>query len=192
MEPRKSMLMPISITVLITAVIFGVGGYYLASGQLGTDTDTSAGVLTTPAAKTSASPKATATPTASTDKTYTNTKLNYSFKYPADLTPMSFVGQGTEAALTADADDVVVNKNGLLFEVADASVTTINDAFTTQATINATKTATTVDGVTANKYTTTLQTFYVVKNGADSVIKITVANNNTQAVAMFASFDFTK
>lgn len=52
MEPqqKKSMVMPIAIAVLISAVIFGIGGYYLASGQLGTETDTSSGVITTPKA----------------------------------------------------------------------------------------------------------------------------------------------
>lgn len=84
MESQKSLVMPISIAVLISAIVFGMGGYYLGTGQFVDDTDSAAGVLATPAVKTTTTATATATP--ATLKTFSSAALKFSFQYPSTWT----------------------------------------------------------------------------------------------------------
>ncbi len=72
--------------VVLAALIFGIGGYYLGSRQV-KNTSTSATV--TPSAVASKRVAATVTATSSVDatanwKTYTNDTYGFSFKYPSD------------------------------------------------------------------------------------------------------------
>ncbi len=146
MDPQpKSMVLPIAITVLISALVFGIGGYYLASSPSGTDT--SSGVLTTPTAKTSASPTATAT--ASTDatsgwKTYAATTYGYTFKYDP-------------------AWDLRATRYPIEIELDLAHIATNHDSIYTESSSDATRIAaieagtagasTTVGGLTWKSYT---------------------------------------
>lgn len=89
MEPQKpSLVVPIVSTALISAIIFGTAGYYIANSK---NTSSSAATPTpVSTAKTTAkATTATATPTAAPTtnptanwSTYTNTKYSYSVKYP--------------------------------------------------------------------------------------------------------------
>ncbi len=94
MEPQKSLIIPVALTVLISAIIFGGLGWYAGNSQL-----SSAGtqLTATPVAQVSATPtaKTTPTPTASTTttpdptadwKTYVDSTTGLSFKYPQQLT----------------------------------------------------------------------------------------------------------
>ncbi len=93
MEPQVTHpKLPMILAIGITAIIFGLGGYVIASmantdsEDLSTTTGKSTATTTSSASPTT---KATATTTSSTDetkdwKTYSNTQYNFSFKYPSD------------------------------------------------------------------------------------------------------------
>jgi hypothetical protein len=76
--PTKSLLIPILLSILSSAVVFGTLGYYLATSKTTVPSYTTQSVVTT-------SPTATPTavPTASTtENTYTNSEFGFSFTYP--------------------------------------------------------------------------------------------------------------
>lgn len=93
MEPQKSIVLPVALAVLISAVVFGAGGYYLANNQNTNDTTTvtpTNTTQTTTTAKPSTIPTiASTTTTSATDETaswksYANTKYSYNVKYPTN------------------------------------------------------------------------------------------------------------
>jgi hypothetical protein len=83
--PTKSLLLPVLLSILGSAVVFGGTGYYLGTATVvPTSTDTATQTTqATPTTKITVTTKATATPDETANwKTYTNTKYGYSVKYP--------------------------------------------------------------------------------------------------------------
>jgi hypothetical protein len=94
MEPQKSIIMPIVLSIAGSAIVFGSAGYYLASMQEPlpaatiTPPKTTATVTPiTPPSLVSPSPTTDtiATSPSTTTKIYTNSKYNFSFSYPNNL-----------------------------------------------------------------------------------------------------------
>jgi hypothetical protein len=83
MESQKSIILPMVLSVLLSAIIFGGLGYYLANSLNATNTTQSTTITST------ATPTTVATAASSTSitgetadwKTYTATKYGFSFKY---------------------------------------------------------------------------------------------------------------
>lgn len=94
MEPQKSIILPVSLTLVISAIIFGSLGYYVASDKNATVTQTyttQTTATTQPAAKATSTSAATSNTSTTTNtdetanwKTYTNDKHGFSFKYPPE------------------------------------------------------------------------------------------------------------
>lgn len=96
-QTKTNLIMPILVTLLVSGVIFGFGGYYVGKqssiGQQLTSVSQNA-----PGATLQTSPSPALTTYTSTTvnvpnnmKVYTNTTFNFSFQYPSDL----FVYQGS-------------------------------------------------------------------------------------------------
>ncbi len=90
MEPQKSLVLPVSLAVLVSAVVFGGFGYYLANSKNAAETTTVTPTYTTQttvtAQPTTTTSTSTPTSTTTTDETanwksYTATKYGFSFKY---------------------------------------------------------------------------------------------------------------
>ncbi len=106
-QPTKSIVLPIILSILVSAILFGGLGYYLANTKNATQVTS-----TTLADTTQTSiPTASATVTTSTDealnwKTYTNTKYSYSIKYPTNWayteSPDTKSGAGFRLATKSD------------------------------------------------------------------------------------------
>ena len=92
-QPQKSILLPILISVLTTALVFGGVGYYLGTAQTPEPTVTPSIIAkVSPSPKAIPSPSVSPSPSApitaidtSTWKTYTNSVVKISFKYPSDM-----------------------------------------------------------------------------------------------------------
>ena len=93
MEPNKTILLPVVLAILVSAVVFGGLGYYLANSKFSTETSTvsptyttQATVTTQPTTAVSLSPATMATSDQTADwKSYNNTNLGFSIKYPSVL-----------------------------------------------------------------------------------------------------------
>ncbi len=97
MEPQKSIVLPLSLAILASAIVFGGLGYYFAINRNTTGTTTATPTYTTTTRATVpatvATTQATASPTSATpqsttsdEKTYNNTGYGVSFNYPSDWT----------------------------------------------------------------------------------------------------------
>jgi len=93
MEPQKSIVLPVVLAVLLSGVMFGGLGYYLANSQNAAETTTVTPTYTTQTTVTTqptiVTTTSTPTSTIATDetaswKTYSNTKYSYSIKYPTN------------------------------------------------------------------------------------------------------------
>ncbi len=80
MEPQKSIILPVALSVLVSAVIFGGLGYYLADSKNTTETS----VTPTYSSQTTVTTKPIVTPTTAALKTYENKTFNFTMKYPSD------------------------------------------------------------------------------------------------------------
>lgn len=143
MDVKKSLIMPIGLTVLASAIVFGMGGYYFGTGQFVDDTDTSSDVLITPTpkAKTTSSPTVAAT---ADWKTYVATAYGYSFKYdPAwDLRATRY-----PIEIELDLANIATNHDSIYTESSsDATRIAVIEAGTAGA-------SATVEGVTWKSYT---------------------------------------
>lgn len=94
MDPQKSMVLPILLTLLGSGVVFGGGAYYLATVQNTPETVDTTQTTVRATKKPTANPTnsnaiiATASTTADETanwKTYTNTKYGFFFKYPETM-----------------------------------------------------------------------------------------------------------
>lgn len=86
---KTNLLLPILITFLASAVIFGIGGYYVGSQLSNTSLTNENTIAATP--KPSSQVFNSSTPSESPElnsdwKTYTDSDKNFSFQYPADWT----------------------------------------------------------------------------------------------------------
>lgn len=96
-QTKTNLVMPILLTVLVCAIIFGFGGYYIGKQSSIGQQLTSGGQNTSGVILPSSPSPALTTPTSTTVnaldnmKVYTNTAFNFSFQYPSDL----FVYQGS-------------------------------------------------------------------------------------------------
>lgn len=86
MEPvqPKSIAMPIILSVLISAIVFGGVGYYIGQSMGSNNIATQTTTYTTPTATATATTLATATTSATSSadwKTYENTRIGYSLQY---------------------------------------------------------------------------------------------------------------
>ena len=85
-KPRSPLRGGVLITILISAILFGGGGYYLgtqaktdSTATTKTDNNDDVAATATPTATPKASPSASP---ATTTKTYTNSTVGFSFQYP--------------------------------------------------------------------------------------------------------------
>ncbi len=91
MEPQKSILMPIVLSVLVSGVVFGGVGYYIAT----THKINSPAILYTATPTTQTTPTSAVSPTTSDSKVYSNTKLNFSINYPTGWEVKEYSGEVT-------------------------------------------------------------------------------------------------
>lgn len=87
MEPQKSIVLPVTLAVLISAIVFGAGGYYLANSQSASKTATVTSTNTATTTKSTPTTATTSTTAATANwKTYTNNTYGFEVKYPTELT----------------------------------------------------------------------------------------------------------
>ncbi len=201
MEPQKSLVLPISLTVLLSAIAFGAMGYYLASSKpapvatitpLPAASATATAVVTALATSTpTAVASATASPAATTTySTYTSTA--YSYEYP-------------KTATMPDKNSPIFVYGGITYSVetpspaAKTSIETwIKDENVSATSADLTKyTKTVVSGETAYTFTGELRTYvmhggivYVIV-GRESIVPSTKTSDATYA-HLLSSFKFTK
>lgn len=113
MEPKKSIVLPLALGVLLLGVIFGGSGYYLANSN-----QTSNITVSTPTPTQSLSTPTTSTNSDSTAdwKVYTNSQVNISFKYPADMSfkdSTAMLKGDTAQPVWIELDKTVTNPCGL-------------------------------------------------------------------------------
>ncbi len=107
MESQKSVLLPVTLAVLASAVVFGGVGYYMANNKGPTDTT----VTTQPTVRpTTASSPVTASPTAANLSTYTNKNYKFSLQYPSNWK----IDDNTQTSGEAGANNSLVLYNGSL------------------------------------------------------------------------------
>ncbi len=202
MEPQKSIMIPVALTVLVSAIVFGGLGWYLASNQSVPATQTTA----TPVAQVSLTPtaKTTPTPTASTTttpdptvdwKAYENTAYYYSFKYPTTISLYSFTGMGSNTPITSTAQIVNVESgSNHLMEISELSTNfTLLDYIDHNwaSGVNKSITDTTVSGAKGYKVAVGGATYYYVeKNGKKLQLQFDPANSVSSQI--FSTFTFTK
>lgn len=101
-QTKTNLLIPMLLTVLVSAVIFGMGGYYLGkqSAKPQQDNYASSSITPTPITE-SAVPTATpiATESPADLKTYTNKQLGISFQYPSTYELLDKTGGGYDVYL---------------------------------------------------------------------------------------------
>lgn len=87
MEPQKSIVLPLVLSVLASAIVFGGFGYYLANSKNDNETTIVTPTYTTlPITSTPPSSSTTTTDETANWKTYTSSIYSFSFKYPQDWT----------------------------------------------------------------------------------------------------------
>ncbi len=219
MEPQKSMVWPIVLSILGSAVVFGGSGYYLANIKNSPITSTVTSTYTTRTTVTTQPSIATIavnsdTPVAKTS--YTNTKYKYSFEYPSTFEAKGTQGDAHLLPLTATVYGVYVippnssTKEGsfenltgrpifsITLQGKDFSEAAVKSMFRPDETI--TVTSTTLGGANAYKATvqsspsggTTTNTYYSVKTSTNDVMWLTVPNNNSDSTVILNSFTLTK
>lgn len=159
-QPQKSIVLPIAVTVLVSAIVFGGLGYYLADNQ-STDTTTTV----TPSQTTQASPTATPTSTTTTKKVEGS---RYTFNVPATWS-VGYVGEFSESApdLSVGSKDLMYGDTNWeqvdFFHKKEATadlVATAKRTFT-----GGTWSKETVGGISADVYTHPLDNGQVTKGG---------------------------
>lgn len=87
MEPQKSIVLPVSIGVLVSGIVFGGLGYYIANSQNVLEpavTPTQTVQTATPTTASTVTPTAATTDELASWKTYENKSHGYTIKYPND------------------------------------------------------------------------------------------------------------
>lgn len=115
---KPNMVAQVILYVLIAALVFGIGGYYLGTRQVKSTSTTAS-----PSAV--ASKPASASATSSVDatanwKTYTNDTYGFSFKYPSDWNKPQFVKhanimdlKGTSYSTFSDSEQLKLDSDGV-------------------------------------------------------------------------------
>lgn len=102
MNEQRSIFLPIVLTVVVSAIVFGGLGYYLAMGKYSAETNkTSNYTSTTPTTLTTLTPTAASVNDTSYWKTFTNQEVGFTLKYPNNWNDLKFekiVASNKEAA----------------------------------------------------------------------------------------------
>lgn len=106
MKPQKSIVLPVLLAILGSGIVFGGGGYYLATTMNLPETDspqTTVRTSTKPSSTSTTSSIATAFTTDETAswKTYTNSTYKFSFKYPADWITKEKAGDNYDSSVVS-------------------------------------------------------------------------------------------
>lgn len=125
MEPAqpKSMVMPILLSVLISAIVFGGVGYYIGqsmgSNNIGTQTTTY--TTPTPTATTTATATTSSTDETSNWETYSSSQNGFTFKHPANWEVVTTTG--TEGVnFTARPKGITEPDKGYIAQTSSKSV----------------------------------------------------------------------
>lgn len=187
-NPKPAVSKWLWITLIIVIVLAGAFfAWYYLMGPGKTSTATTTTTTTTPVK----------TDETADWKTYSNTKYLYSFKYPSTVTPYSFTGQGSNTAITNDADIVNVNKGAAteryIFEVSTektSSTVVLNDAYIKSHYKDGKATSAKVDGTDGFTLVVgSLTVYFVEKDGV--IYQIQYSKSDTTATKIYSTFKFT-
>jgi len=142
-------------------------------------------------------------------KTYTNTTMSYSVKYPGILKVWESTGEGplsTRVAATASARSIAIREDtkndnvNAVFSLNGTSLSTLSvETIKTEFVYpdNLAVVSYSVGGLSGYKVTDSITTgvvsdFYFVKSSTAEVIELVVLKNSDTAALILASFKFTK
>jgi hypothetical protein len=114
-EEHKSPIVPIVLSVLVSALVFGGLGYYFGQSMASNNT-TQTTTYSSPTATATVATIATTTPTptssAATTKAFENKDHGYSFKYPSDWVDVTTSYKGTDLTLFTPKTDYYAKQPG--------------------------------------------------------------------------------